>query len=136
MDTQELLNLTAEEFAFRTRRMSREAIDNLVDLAKFEFMSFVKKYLEENKPVLNSISPKSPYANLEFTDEVYGDVKLIFFGNSTRKHYRYYATSENFAAISPILAMFPSTSNVVACGKFTVNYTTDGVTKHYYIDVR
>lgn len=136
MNTQELLTISSKEFEVRTFGMSREQIDNLLSSAKFEFMCFVRKYLEENKPVLNSIGPDSPYANLEFSDEVYGNIKLLFFGNRNRKYYRYYATSEKFAAITPILAMFPATSNVVATGKFTVKYTSDGVSKHYYIDVK
>lgn len=136
MNAQELLTLSANEFTVRTLGMSREEINYLVYPAKFEFMSFVKNYLKENKCILHSLGPDDPHPYFKFTDEIYGDITLSFIGYKNRKYFRYYVTSEKLSYISPMLRMFPATLNTVASGIFTVNYESEGVIKHYYIKVK
>lgn len=135
MNTKQLMRISSEEFEDCIKGLYREEIDELIADARNELLLFVKEYLENEKPNLTAISPKSPYANFEFVDNRYGNVKVIFFGNSSRKFYRYYVTSEEFADISKLLTMFPATSNNTATGKFKVNYIDDGIIKHYYINV-
>lgn len=95
------------------------------------FMLFVKKYLEQNHPVLTSTKLDNSSAFISFFDSTYGIVSIMFY--RTKGHiFNYQASSNAFTNLS----LISSEEYKGANGKFKVMYRKeDGQIDFYNINV-
>lgn len=134
--------MTAQELLNLPKRKQEKYIKSLVingelyvfiEQVKNEFMLFIKDYLSKNKPTLTANKRDSNRANFDFIDSTYGTIHIIFQKGS--KYYRYYVASEKLSKIFRSINLIAATPSISAIGTFNVRYNSNGITKHFSINV-